>query len=312
MPEPPFDEHAPSATEDERAHRDRWEAVLSGIGGTAQETRRHHFVPQFWLRQWADGSGRVYVVEAGEGVRGFAASTKNVMVVTDLYRAGVAVHAGLDFGPEDWFSAVESAAAGVLEVLVSGTEALSAEQRYDFAFMLALQHLRTPSAISQLVPDDAGLRDWVEQMADLVGGSDEPVLKDTPNDQVAGELRARLDDFVGVERGFGFWNVFHHAHDLAARIYRREWTVIATGGLVFIGDNPVPLSPLGGTTVKIHGSIEVIETPVPLGPQRVLLIGNRPRGLEDGGLLVEPDGYGAACNEIQFARMERFLVGPTE
>jgi hypothetical protein len=52
-----------------------------------------------------------------------------------------------------------------------------------------------------------------------------------------------------------------------------------------------------------------VDTPVPIGPHTLLLIGNRPDGT--GAVDVEQtEGYAAISNEIQLNRATRFLVGP--
>lgn len=71
-------------------------------------------------------------------------------------------------------------------------------------------------------------------------------------------------------------------------------------------NSPVPL---GNTTMKANGETVAYDTPVPLGPHTLLLIGDRPDG---AGEVSQADGtlYAAVSNEIQFNRVQRFLVGP--
>ena len=106
-----------------------------------------------------------------------------------------------------------------------------------------------------------------------------------------------------------FRDLLSAIHDGAARIYRRHWTVIRTESVLLFSDNPVPLPPLGATTLRHQGKVTVWDTPVPLDPHTVLAIGNRPRGSVDTPAELAAD-YAAVSNEIQIAKSARFLVSP--
>jgi hypothetical protein len=104
------------------------------------QARRHHQVPQFYLRGFADEGERVKVVRFGEATRRFVAGIKNVAVEADFYKVD-----WLDAEREDLaeklIGQVEHAAAEPLRMLARQAE-LSVEQRYAVASWVVLQYLR--------------------------------------------------------------------------------------------------------------------------------------------------------------------------
>jgi hypothetical protein len=104
------------------------------------QARRHHQVPQFYLRGFADARERVKVVRFGEKARTFVAAVKNVAVEADFYKAD-----WLDTDQEDLaeklIGDVEQAAAEPLRMLAR-QEGLTNEQRYAVASWVVLQYVR--------------------------------------------------------------------------------------------------------------------------------------------------------------------------
>ena len=95
----------------------------------------------------------------------------------------------------------------------------------------------------------------------------------------------------------------------AGRIYRRQWTVLSTKSILLLGDDPVSTAPLGGITFRAEGVTLVVDTPVPIGPHTLLLIGNRP----DAAGEIEgehSEEYALISNEIQIHTAKRFIVVP--
>lgn len=317
MPGPYFDDedhrNQPTALE----HRARWRAIEVINQGSSAEKRRHHFVPGMWLRNWADPeTERLEVVDV-ENETSFSTGARNVMLVTDLYRVGVETAAGIDMGPEDTFAQIEGAAASAMAGMFEGHSPTDHE-RYDLALLIALQHVRVPEVIATAVPDDpGGLREAVETFAAAMfaqpDGPPPPELKESALGRSSHELAELaldgFDGFADLERGFAFWNLLDAAHHLAGRIYRRQWTVFATESVLLLSDDPVAVRPLGNTTVKAGGETLAYDTPVPVGPHTLLLIGDRPDG--EGKIPADStELYAGLSNEIQIARAGRFLIGP--
>ncbi len=80
---------------------------------------RHHYIPQWLLRNFKDSSGKVYAFVKSEPARGvFATNPKNLMVEKDLYtlrgESGQARQA-----PESWFSKHEALMKPVADKIIS-------------------------------------------------------------------------------------------------------------------------------------------------------------------------------------------------
>lgn len=317
MPERYFDEDEHAELRFGRDHRTRWRDRENIQEGSPDEKRRHHFVPRMWLRNWADPrTQRLEVIDV-ERLRSFKTGTSNVMLVNDLYRVGTEASPGHDMGPEEAFSRIEGAGAVAMGAALVGGE-LDDDQRYDLALLIAVQHLRVPQVITDAVPEDPlGLKPAIDafaaEMLATADGPPPPEFRDHAHGRSSHELAQYMLDgfpeFAAIERGFGFWNLLDAMHHLAGRIYRRQLTVVTTDSILLLGDDPVPTRPLGGTYFKAEGVTRCIDTPVPLGPHTLMLIGNRPDGV--GAVdSREIDHYSAISNEIQLDRAERFVIGP--
>jgi hypothetical protein len=108
---------------------------------SSRPPRRHHTVPQFYLRSFADDRGRVRVV-ARDGSADFITSTANAFVERDYYTVA-SVHAEDDHGLiEGLYAEVEGQVAPVLEKLRDDEFPLDGQDRADFAAFLSLQVTR--------------------------------------------------------------------------------------------------------------------------------------------------------------------------
>ena len=104
------------------------------------DAKRHHQVPQFYLRQFADEDEQVTVVRFGEPARTFTAAVKNVAVETGFYDVdwlGDERRGEL----ERFLGKVEGAAAQSLQTVLSG-KAPTLEDRYNLSAWIALQYVR--------------------------------------------------------------------------------------------------------------------------------------------------------------------------
>lgn len=317
MPEPYFDEDVHDQLRFGAEYRERWRELENIHEGTPAEKRRHHFLPRMWLRNWAHpDTGKIHVIDV-DRLGSFDTKPTKIMLVKDLYRVGTEASPGYDMGPEEAYSRIEGAGAAAMKAMLAGHEPTD-EQRYDLALVVALQHVRVPEVIATAVPaDPLGMREGIEALAAALlaepDGPPPPEFSESALGRSSHELAQSLLDgfpeFVAVERGFGFWNLLEATHHLAGRICRRQWTVATTKSMLLLADDPVSARPLGGTTFKAHGVTHVVDTPVPIGPHTLLLIGNRPDGT--GAVDVEQaEDYAAISNEIQLNRAKRFLVGP--
>jgi uncharacterized protein DUF4238 len=103
--------------------------------------RRHHQVPQFYLRGFADAYERVKVVRFGEKPRSFVAGIKNVAVEADFYQVDW-LDSDREALAEQLIGQVEQEAAEPLRLLAQQHVELSSEQRYAVAAWVVLQYVR--------------------------------------------------------------------------------------------------------------------------------------------------------------------------
>lgn len=106
-----------------------------------QRRKRNHYLPESYLKAWADEHGQAAVLRRRQPDV-FCATTRKVAVEADLY--AVPTDAGLDDALEVALSEVEGLLPGYLADLRSGpTPRKRSEARNDISDLLALQIVRT-------------------------------------------------------------------------------------------------------------------------------------------------------------------------
>lgn len=122
--------------------------------GHAQRAKAHHYVPQVYLRAWADDSGQV-AVRRRDKRDPFVASTRRMAQETDLYTLETSE------GPSDWMEKQLAEFEGTLPVMVEQlcTGKIPRQgnpERAAYAALLALQYIRTPDRLEMTrFPEDA-------------------------------------------------------------------------------------------------------------------------------------------------------------
>jgi Protein of unknown function (DUF4238) len=118
---------------------------------------RHHYVPQFLLRQWATNGRLVgYYFEAASGkvIENAKAAVASACQIPDL-NTYFGIHASQRDFPETGFftPCVDTPAAIALQAMLKkGIRALKPEQRMDWARLLVSFAVRTPEALRELGP----------------------------------------------------------------------------------------------------------------------------------------------------------------
>jgi hypothetical protein len=102
--------------------------------------RRHHTVPRFYLRGFAEQE-RIATVRL-PGVQRFAQSINDASVAKDFY--AVAGHGNGDDVIEKSLSGIEGATAEVFRAIANGTWPLSFDDRMSLGYFVALQATRVP------------------------------------------------------------------------------------------------------------------------------------------------------------------------
>ena len=112
-----------------------------------QRRKRHHYLPQSYLKAWADEGGQV-AVRRRDQPDAFCATTRKVAVEADLY--AFPAGAGTDDTLEVALSEIEALLPGYLDDLRDGpTPRKGSPARDDISDLLALQIVRTREHVGQ-------------------------------------------------------------------------------------------------------------------------------------------------------------------
>ena len=134
-------------------------AWLSGLDRTAKVGAKHHIIPRFLLKRWADDASRVQVYSRADGK--FTSRAVGDVAVRDFYTF-IAVDQTSDSTYEELLAKIEKQAAEVitwvLNPLRRHCSALTPEQRCELDLFVAFQLVRGPRS-----------RREIEQLADYYG-----------------------------------------------------------------------------------------------------------------------------------------------
>ncbi|MFY1574761.1 DUF4238 domain-containing protein [Verrucosispora sp. WMMD703] len=207
-----------------------------------KQARRHHQVPQFYLRGFADAADRVKVVRFGATPRTFVAGIKNVAVEADFYKVDWlnTDHEGL---AEQLIGQVEHSAAEPLRMLARHSK-LPVEQRYAVASWVVLQYLRGRGKRV----DSVGLQKLMLRANLALGGKqrmasqlglDDSAAVDALWDRVV--VRGELSDPPTARRNH-LRTMFETVAKVAAVYAQAQWQVVTfQRRRLFTSDQPVCL-----------------------------------------------------------------------
>ena len=138
----------------------RWnEPILSKT-----QTKRQHFVPRFYLKNFARADGKIRVFDLQEDCE-FFSSLENVAVQTRFYDVTLE---GQDYSAEDWLAELENDASSILRLLLDEPTAitiLTDEQENTLARFIAALIMRTPFKQQEIKNVTDGFLSQIDQMA---------------------------------------------------------------------------------------------------------------------------------------------------
>lgn len=145
----------PQATRPRVKRKDQ--SHVAGRARTAAPPRRHHLLPQFYMRRFTNEKGQVRVVERATG-KDYTTATTNVFVERDYYTVS-SEDAEDDHGLiEGLYAQVEGVVAPIFDQLCHGDFPLGGQERSEFASFMALQVTRGRQH-----------REMVQNMTDVLG-----------------------------------------------------------------------------------------------------------------------------------------------
>jgi len=110
--------------------------------------RKHHFVPQFWIRRFAGADGRLWAYDHSTG-RISERSSKQLMQIFNLYTVQPSGADDTTLETVD-LSKIDSEGSSVFDRILKGNHTQSAKE--EFASFLAAQVLRDPDVVTSYNP----------------------------------------------------------------------------------------------------------------------------------------------------------------
>lgn len=230
-----------------------------------EEARRHHYVPEFYLRRWTiDGLVKTVDVDSRRAKRPLA--PKSIAFERDLYTVP---HHAMDDAPSRWvetyLSRVENEAAKRVGRLVEGElgPVVDVGLKADLAVFLGLQIGRTAAArrrslIIAEAPDVVKLSLLTRMAPHATSTQIEHSVQDQLVDSTAGAIRMLIEQVKNVN---------------ASTLFKRNWAVYEPSGPLVTSDEPVvliagpPFARDGNAGTALSGVIVY-----PLSPKRALVM----------------------------------------
>ena len=254
----------------------------------SQRRKRNHYLPESYLKAWADEHGQV-AVRRRRQPDVFCATTRKVAVEADLY--AVPSDAGMDDALEVALSEVETLLPGYLAGLRDGpTPRKGTEAREDISDLLALQIVRTREYVYRwLFPLYAA--EYTGERPVSFDGMRRFLTEEYLTEEYLGETPREAE----VQGAFDFANyALSHGmpekreilamllktagEQLSPRLAEMAWAVeISTGQAFVTADRPISMwkRDTRELTFKGIGLETADELRVPLGPHHLLVL--RPR-----------------------------------
>jgi hypothetical protein len=221
--------------------------------------RAHHYVPQVYLREWAE-DGRVAVRRRGAD-HSFVASTSRVAQETDLYT--IDTEDGPSDAVEKEISRFEAQLPDMLKTLVGGRmPKRSSADKLRYATLLALQFIRTPDRVEMWTfPNDAL----------TVANGERPVSREV--------IKTLLEDRAGYapqpSEIQGAWEFVNYVVMNDEQITRNEYLELQFAGMSRVSEY----------LVKLNWSMEISRVaPFVVSDQPLSLWVRKPKAFEGVGL----------------------------
>lgn len=262
------------------------------------QARRHHYVPQFYLRAWlgSDDKGLwLYIRDKHGHVRAHRRSPKSVGYATDLYTLWAetpysVLNPCLDAVEQKFFSVIDDAAAAVhRKLLSSGIKSLTGNDRSAWALFLNSLMERHPARIGEIEQSDSpeGVRDEIHRQlgrSDFLGEIDWLSM-------YRNSIRRALVDHICDDT---FVNYISQMRWATASISADEEHLITSDTPVVIngGVSPSPISLLS----------------IAISPKKLLVIHDDDEGVGEGDIR----SLAVVHNALVVQQTEKYLISSRE
>jgi hypothetical protein len=246
---------------------------------------RHHFVPQLYLRPFADPASRQGELwRYGPGFAPQLKAPKSIAWESKFYDVSGELPEE-DNDVEDWFAEIETIAAPHLEKLRQGSLDLDPQERAELGTFISLLSTRTRAhrefvntlvskmhvlAVMKTLETEGGLEDLIEEVAAHDGERLDPAV-------VRQALQAVVDGSVRIEQTSKAWTIkeiFENAKALDALVSEMDWNLLkAPADTPFLtSDNPVIVfDPNRGSNPKGYKPSKNTQLHFPISPSYLLV-----------------------------------------
>lgn len=187
-----------------------------------RKSESHHYVPQFYLRQWCAPDGKMWVYPVENGSTGFRASPKNFATEKGLYNSSDAPFADHDF--EGRFSQIEGLFHSRWPEVFNSIG--DPRTKRNIARFLALMHIRHPKHKEEIRKTNAWLRQLTAQ-ARASGHTEFEIVDPDGETSVVrvGDVDEMASD-TAANTNAGFLNALTSVETLAQILSARKWGVV--------------------------------------------------------------------------------------
>ncbi len=202
-------------------------------------TRHQHIVPSWYLDNFCDATGRLYVYEQGRNIR--ISIPKNECAERDFYEFDLAGRK-TNNSYEDWLSRIESDAKAILPAFIRGQQINPSEAAVWSYFLASLfwRSRKVRSQISSLMVSKLRAETQTEQFLRNVQYAafkkGELIFGD--------ELRERIDSFQKKFEESPYYHVTglpQHTRVLAETIARKNWHMLSVPRGKYFGTSDCPV-----------------------------------------------------------------------
>lgn len=246
---------------------------------------RHHYVPQFYLKNFSQNRKDILVYKRGE--KAFSSGIANLAAANDFYAIKDEKTGKKDETIEKFFSQLESAAKPIIEIIINSRKInICEDERKSLTHFFGFLYVRNQTfrqktknwyaeMMKQTMAFAAHDKERFHQMLKNSGATDrtEKELEDTRQFALEGnyDIGFKEDDhFIGATLSL--------AKDIMPIFWGKNWKLLSTTtSRIFVtSDNPMPISQPRNHIKNHFGGLGLLEADIflPLSPNLVMLFTN--------------------------------------